>query len=319
MEIVPQGDRLLVRTNQDRVPGQPAHLRRPGSDGAARHGGGSARPHRRLRDDATWRATWSWPAAAATCGCPGWAATCGWRSSRSDLIRAVDVKGRVDLQGRGSDVELENIAGQVTINGAYSGTLEFKNLAKPLQFEGARNTELHVQAVPGRISMDLGEFNGHGPGGSGAAGDRSRDIKLEQFTQSLELETERGDIELQPGKLPLPAIEARSGSGRIDLVLPEKAAFQLDATAERGDAVNDFGPPIEKESEGRTRHFEGQGGRRADHPAHGQSRLGSRCARKAARRATMPDTSDEAAPPMPPQAAQDRRRAKRCRNQDVMC
>ena len=45
-------------------------------------------------------------------------------------------------------MELENIAGQVTINGAYNGTLDFKNLAKPLQFEGARNTELSVQAVP---------------------------------------------------------------------------------------------------------------------------------------------------------------------------
>ena len=31
--------------------------------------------------------------------------------SRSDLVRAADVKGRIDLQGRGSDVELENIAG----------------------------------------------------------------------------------------------------------------------------------------------------------------------------------------------------------------
>ena len=58
--------------------------------------------------------------------------------SRSDLIRAMDVKGRIDLQGRGSDVELENIAGQVTISGSFSGSLNFKNLAKPLQFEGTR-------------------------------------------------------------------------------------------------------------------------------------------------------------------------------------
>ena len=52
------------------------------------------------------------------------------------------MKGRLDLQGRGSDVELENIGGQVTVNGAYTGNLDFKNLAKPLNFEGARNTEL---------------------------------------------------------------------------------------------------------------------------------------------------------------------------------
>jgi hypothetical protein len=38
------------------------------------------------------------------------------------------------------------------------GSLEFKNLAKPLRFEGTRGTELRVEAVPGAISMDLGAF-----------------------------------------------------------------------------------------------------------------------------------------------------------------
>ena len=62
---------------------------------------------------------------------------------------------------------------------------------------------------------------------------RSRDVKLEQFTNSLELETEHGDVQLQPA-YPVSPIDARSGFGRIDLVLPEKSAFDLQATAERG-------------------------------------------------------------------------------------
>jgi DUF4097 and DUF4098 domain-containing protein YvlB len=178
----------------------------------------------------------------------------------SDLIRAADVKGRIDLQGRGSDVELENIAGQVTINGSFSGTLNFKNLAKPLQFEGTRGTELSAQAVPGSINMDLGGFTATGIVGPIRLVSRARDIKLEQFTQSVELETDRGDIEMTPGKLPLAAIQARSGSGKIELLLPQKAAFQLEATAERGDAVNDFGPQIQKQSEGRSATLKGKVG-----------------------------------------------------------
>jgi len=179
---------------------------------------------------------------------------------RSDLIRATDVKGKIDLQGRGSDVEMENIQGQVTINGGYMGTLEFKNLAKPLQLDGARNTEFRAQAVPGRISMDLGQFNGADIVGPIRLVTGSRDIKMEKFTHSLELETQRGDVELTPGSSPLPSIDARSGVGRIDLILPEKAAFELQATAERGEVVNDFGPPIEKESEGRTATLKGKVG-----------------------------------------------------------
>ena len=33
-----------------------------------------------------------------------------------------------------------------------------------------------------------------------------------------------------------------------DVLLPEKAAFQLEVTADRGDAVNDFGPQIQKQT-----------------------------------------------------------------------
>ena len=179
---------------------------------------------------------------------------------RSDLIRATDVKGAIDVHGgRGSDVEMENVEGQVTITGAYTGTLEFKNLAKPLQFEGSRNTVLRAQAVPGKISMDLGEVNASGLIGPVRLVTGSRDIKLQKFTQSLQLETDHGDIQLQPS-LPMPAIEARSGVGRIDLIVPDRATFDLQATAERGEAFNGYGPQIRQERDGRTATLKGKVG-----------------------------------------------------------
>jgi len=179
--------------------------------------------------------------------------------NRSDLVRAVDIKGRLDVQGQGSDLYLENVGGQVTINGAFSGSLDFKNLAKPLQFEGTRNTELHVQAVPGHINMDLSQFDGNGLVGPMRLVTRSRDVKLSQFTESLTLDTERGNIELEPG-LPIASIDARSGNGNIELALPDKAVFQLNATAMRGDATNDFGPQIQRETDGRTNILRGKVG-----------------------------------------------------------
>jgi hypothetical protein len=177
---------------------------------------------------------------------------------RSDTISAQDISGNLEVQGgRGSDIDLANIAGPVTIRGDYLGSLEFKNLAQPLRVEGARNTELQVQAVPGSISMDLGDFAGRNLVGPLRLVTQSRDIKIEDFTESLELETQRGDVDLEPNHVPLPKIEAHSGVGEIDLVLPSNAAFQLEATAERGGATNDFGPPIETQTQGRTATLRG--------------------------------------------------------------
>jgi DUF4097 and DUF4098 domain-containing protein YvlB len=108
--------------------------------------------------------------------------------------------------------------------------------------------------------MTLGDFDAKDVVGPVRLITRSRDIRLEQFTNSVELETQRGDIEINPGKTPLSAIEARSGAGKIELLLPDKATFQLEATAEHGDAVNDYGPPITKEEGARSAVLRGKVG-----------------------------------------------------------
>ncbi|MBZ5624652.1 MAG: DUF4097 domain-containing protein [Acidobacteriia bacterium] len=259
VEIVPQGDRLLIRTNQDRVPDN----QRISDDLEVTVPRGvtvEARGHNGDYEVSDINGDVELASDRADVRIARVGGNARLDIGRSDLIRASDVKGKIDLQGRGSDVELENIQGQVTINGGYMGNLEFKNLAKALQLDGARNTELRVQAIPGRISMDLGQFNGTDIVGPIRLVSGSRDIKMEQFTQSLELETQRGDVELTPGRLPVPSIDARSGVGRIDLILPPKATFDLQATSERGEVVNDFGPPLEKETEGRTTTLKGKVG-----------------------------------------------------------
>jgi len=168
---------------------------------------------------------------------------------RSDIIRAIDVKGKLELQSaRGGDVELENIAGPVTLKGAYSGDLEFRNLADSLHFS-SRRTDLLITRLPGEIRMDLGRLTGSNLTGPIRFTTRSRDIDIEGFTESLELDLERGDVDLRPKDTPLARIRARSRSGDIALALPEAARFQLKAETKRGEAQNEFGAPLKLETE----------------------------------------------------------------------
>jgi len=137
----------------------------------------------------------------------------------------------------------------VTVNGSYSGTMQFKNLAKPLHLE-SRNTDLRVEKVQGTLTMDLGELHATNLIGPVRVVTQSKDIHIEDFTQSIELETERGDIDLKPGKLPLAKIDARSRSGNIELELPDAAKFEIRATTSRGEAQNEYGAPLESATEG---------------------------------------------------------------------
>jgi len=69
---------------------------------------------------------------------------------------------------------------------------------------------------------------------------RSKDIRLDNFTGNVHIEDNNSDIELTPGKLPLGNIHVTNRRGRIHLVLPPEAAFQLDAHASRGEISSDF-------------------------------------------------------------------------------
>ena len=259
LDLVPQGDQLLIRTNQDRAGdnqrvSDDLEVTVPRGVSVEAHGGNNGDYE---VTDVTGTVDLASSRGDVRISKVGGDARVD--VGRSNLVRVTDVKGKVDLQGRGSDVELENISGQVTINGAYDGNLEFKNLEKPLQFEGARNTQLHVQAITGQINMDRGEFSGSGLVGPVKLVTNARDIKMQKFTQSLELETQHGDIELQPGS-PLPTIEASSGFGNVVVILPDKAGFRMDGTADRGDAVNDYGAPLVQEHQGRSSTIRGSVG-----------------------------------------------------------
>ncbi len=250
LEVSVAGDRLIVRTNQDRVTGDnrvsvDLELSLPRSvsmEGRGREADFEiqdlAGPVEIASDNAGVQLR-------------NIAGNVRLNLRRSSLIRAAGIKGSLDiLGGRGRDVDIEDVQGPVTVEGFYSGDLRFRNLARPLRFQNAHTT-LRVERLSGRIEMDLGRLAGaHLEGPLHFSTSRARDVELESFTGSAEISVESGDLTLRPASLPLGPIEAQTRTGDITLILPETAAFQLHAQAERGTVVNQFGPRIKEEALG---------------------------------------------------------------------
>lgn len=180
---------------------------------------------------------------------------------KSELIRAANLKGKLDVQGgKGRDIELDTIAGDVVINGSYSGDLQLKNLAKSLRFQGP-SADLKIARVPGVIHMDLGKFDAANVVGPiQITSSRAWDVQIEQFSGPLELAIDHGDISLRPVEVPLAKIDARTRNGQVEIALPEKAAFDLKAVTNHGEVNNEFGGALKTVSDGRDdRHRHGGG------------------------------------------------------------
>ncbi|BDC52891.1 hypothetical protein F183_A52060 [Bryobacterales bacterium F-183] len=173
---------------------------------------------------------------------------------RSDIIRAIGIKGDLDLRGRGDDIELENISGTVTINGGYSGTVQFRNLAKPVRYEGV-NASFQMEGVRGEVRSTISNlYAADVVGPVRVTSSKAKDVELINFTDSAEITIDRGDIELRPGRTPLPKISATTKNGEVNVALPDKARFEVRVSASRGDITNDYGAGLKVEDQGSRGH-----------------------------------------------------------------
>jgi len=258
LELIQQGDELIIRTNQDRVSDRAqvsADLEITVPAGA------SVEAHGRYGDFDFQNITGAVDINSDNAGVRleniGGNVRIDLR--RSDVIRATDVKGNIDLRGRGQDLELQNIAGQVTVGGTYVGQIQLRNLAQPLRYEDPQIT-INCERLPGQIHLAPGELTGDNLIGPVRINARSRDVQLSDFTQSLDLTLERGDVTLRAGKT-APKIEARTAhSGDIELALPAEAKFDLKVSTERGEVHNDFGGPLKVEDTNHGGIIEGSNG-----------------------------------------------------------
>ena len=219
---------------------------------------------------------------------------------RSDVVRAMNIKGPFDLKGRGSDVDLQNVEGQVTVNGTYTGTLQFQSLAKPLRFTGPQ-TELNIERLPGQVRMAIGNLTASNLVGPVRLSSRSKDVQISDVTNSLEITLDRGDIELRPGSGPLPKMDVHTRSGDVQLVLPAGAKFDLTASSGRGEVTNDFGAPLRLESNGHGGTIRGSNGGPA---VNLQTDRGEMLVRKTSADDVAPRPPAAPVPPVPPSPKQ---------------
>ena len=255
LEVVRQGDHIVIRTNQDRAG---SSIKANAELEITVPRGASVETRGRYGDweivDIGGAITVDSDNAGVRITNAGGAVKVDTRNS--DIIRVVKAKSTVDISGRGQDVELEGIAGQAFVKGSYRGELTFRNLAKPLRFEGQRS-ELRCERIPGTVTMSRGEVSGNDVVGPVIIRGQSKDVELSNFTESLEVSVERGDLDIRPGRLPLAKMDIQTRGGNVTLSLPEAAKFSIEATTSRGEIDNSYGDPLRQDHSGKGAKLEG--------------------------------------------------------------
>ena len=159
-------------------------------------------------------------------------------SNRGDR-RIEKVKGNVRLSGRGGQVEVSDVQGDVVVEGEYSGPLRFERITKGLRFHSSRS-DLTITQATGRVEINSGRHEMSDIPGAVSLTTRRNDLTLDNVTGRLHIENHQGGIEVRFSQPPREPIDLSTDSADIELVVPAKSAFELDASARNGDISTDF-------------------------------------------------------------------------------
>ena len=151
--------------------------------------------------------------------------------------RISQVASDVSIEGRANDVSIEDVKGAVHLDGEFMESVKLAKISQPVVFKSSR-TNMDFSRLDGDLNLDSGDLQASDVIGPLRLNTRSKDIRLTGISGDVRLQDENGSIELRVNKIGSMQVENRKGD--IQIYLPDKAGFQVDARARNGEVETDF-------------------------------------------------------------------------------
>jgi len=150
--------------------------------------------------------------------------------------RVSNVSSDVTVQGRADDVSLEDVKGSARLSGEFD-TIKLSKIANAVSFKSAR-TDMEFSKLSGDLDMDSGDMRASDLMGPFRLLTRSKDVRVTGVNGDVRLENENGAVEIRMNKLGNMQVSNRNSD--IQIYLPDKASFQVDAHSRGGEIESDF-------------------------------------------------------------------------------
>ena len=154
----------------------------------------------------------------------------------SGSARVSGISSDVSVNGRGDDVSLSEVKGAARVDGEFDN-VKLAKIAGAVSFKSAR-TDMEFSQLNGDLDMDSGDLQASDLIGPFRLQTRSKDVRLQGVSGDVRLENSNGAVEIHMSKLG--NIQVTNKNSDVQLYIPDKAAFELDAHARGGEIESDF-------------------------------------------------------------------------------
>ncbi len=151
--------------------------------------------------------------------------------------RVAQISSDVSIEGRANDVSLEDVKGAAHLDGEFMESVKLARIAQTVTFKSSR-TDMQFAKLDGDLDLDSGDLQANEVMGPVRLTTRSKDIRLNGVSGDVRLQDENGSVELHSKKMGSMQVENRKGD--IQIYVPDKAGFQVDARARNGEIETDF-------------------------------------------------------------------------------
>ena len=152
-------------------------------------------------------------------------------------VKVEQVSGDVQVGGRMSDVTVTDVKGSVQLEGEFQESVKLERIAKTITFKSSR-TDMEFSRLGGSLDLNSDELHADEVAGPVRLTTRSKNIRLDGVSGDVRLKDDNGTVELIMHSLGNVQIDNRNGD--VQLSVPEKSGFRLDARTRGGEIQSDF-------------------------------------------------------------------------------
>ena len=147
--------------------------------------------------------------------------------------RIMNVKGNVRVSGRGSEIEVTDVAGDAIVSGEFFGPIRVRNVAKTTHYT-SQKADLQLVHLTGLLEFDSGNIEVSDVAGSAKLVTQDKDIEAENVAGKLQINGKNGTVKVGDAQPPREEISIANASGAVDLTLPSKSNFEINAISTPG-------------------------------------------------------------------------------------
>ncbi|HXC42449.1 MAG TPA: DUF4097 family beta strand repeat-containing protein [Candidatus Dormibacteraeota bacterium] len=152
-------------------------------------------------------------------------------------LKVEQITGDVHIGGRLNEVSVTDIKGAAQLEGEFMESVKLAHISKTVAFKSSR-TDMEFSRIDGDLDLDSDDLHAEQVTGPVHLTTRSKQIRLEEVSGDVRLQDENGGVTVSMRSLGNVQIDSRNGDVQLDI--PEKAGFHVDARTRDGEIKSDF-------------------------------------------------------------------------------